>query len=121
MVVATTANSGLTEVQEYLEMMLCATGVKIVTDMGSYGTFPKTLVDPEAALKTAHKAADEVYPYITGGKEAETDDDLEECFIIMKNKVTYGAKWLPYEHEYWAENGMLDLKSFYELLNKIQK
>lgn len=120
MTVSTTANSGLAEVQDYLKMMLCATGVKIVTDLGTYGTFPKTLTDPEQALKEAYKTVEIVYPYITGEKKAETDDDLEECFQIMKNKVTYGAKWLPYEHQYWQENGMLDLNSFDDLLRKIR-
>ncbi|MCE5213420.1 MAG: flavodoxin family protein [Methanobacterium sp.] len=120
MVVTTTANSGMEEVKDYLNMMLCATGVEVITDMGAYGTFPKTLIDPESARKEAYSKAAEVYPYISGEKTAETNPDLEVCFQVMKNKVTYGAKWLPFEHDYWKEKGMLELDSFDELLEKIR-
>lgn len=121
MVVVTTASSGMEEVKQYLNMMLCATGVEVVTHLDTYGTFPKTLSDPEEALKQAQLKAAEVNPYITGEKTAETNDDLEEVFFNMKYKVTYGAKWLPSEYEYWKENGMLELNSFKELLEKIRR
>lgn len=118
MVVTTTANSGMNEVKNYLKMMLQAVGVETVTDMGAYGTFPKTLMYPDEAQREAQQKAQIVYPYVTGEKTAQTNEDLEECFQIMKNKVTYGAKWLPSEHQYWKENGMLELDSFAELLEK---
>lgn len=115
---ATTAGMGLKEVQDYLAMMQSAIGVKTVCDLVTYGSFPNTLTDPKGAKKEANKAALKILPYLKGEKQVQTDESLEECFQVMKNKVTNGAKYLPYEHEYWKEKGMLELNSFEELLYK---
>lgn len=117
---STTAGSGLEEVQDYLGMMLCAIGVKVVAGLGTYGTFPKTLRDPEEARREAHKTAEEVYPYITGEKQIETDRYLEQCFQIAKSKVVNGAKWLPGDYKHWEENEMLNLNSFDDLLQSLK-
>lgn len=119
MTVSTTAGNGLEEVQDYLGMMLCATGTKVVASLETYGMFPKTLRDQEKARKEAHKTAEKVYSYITREKQIETDEYLEQCFQISKIKVTKGAEWLPGDYKYWEENEMLELSSFNELLKKL--
>lgn len=116
MTVTTITGSGLEEVQKYLRRIFCATGVKVVADLEAYGTFPKTLVNPEEAKKEAWKTAEKVYPYITGEKQIETDESLERCFQTRKHMVTTCANWLPGHYKYWRENGMLELNSFAKLL-----
>lgn len=117
---ATTAGMGLKEVNDYLGLMQSAIGLKRVGVLGTYGSFPNTLTDPKEAREEAIKSAENILPYLKGEKQLETDESLEESFQVMKNKVIYGAKWLPYENKYWYEHGMLDLNTFEELLDKIR-
>ena len=117
--VSTTAGAGLDEVHEYLRLVLNMTGVKVISKLETYGTLPQILINPEDALKSAHKMAYEIYPYLVSEKTIETDEGLEYSFHINKNKVTYGAEVLKADYEYWRENKMLELNSFEELLEKI--
>ncbi|MBI5679546.1 MAG: NAD(P)H-dependent oxidoreductase [Methanobacterium sp.] len=117
--VSTTAGAGLEEVHEYLKLVLNMAGVKVVSSLETYGTLPETLIDPENALKSAHKMVYEIYPYLTGEKTVETDKGLEYSFQVNKNKVIYGAEVLKADHRYWKENKMLEMNSFEELLNEI--
>ena len=78
------------------------------------------LNDPEDAAKKVEETADLIYPYVIGEKLQESDDFLEECFKAIKNKVTFGAQGLPADYEYWEKNGMLELQSYAELLEKIR-
>lgn len=117
--VSTTAGAGLEEVHDYLKLVLNAAGVKVVSALDSFGTLPGTLIAPEEALKSAHKAAYEIYPHLTGEKNIETDEGLEYSFQVNKNKVIYGAEVLKADYEYWEENGMLKMDSFEDLLKKI--
>ena len=119
MTIATTAGSGLKDVNDYLGWMFCAIGVKVVADLGMYGTFPHPLLDLEEARKKAHEKAEKVYPYLNGEKQVETDENLELCFQTRKRIVTAGAKWFPGHYKYWKENGMLELNSFAELLENL--
>lgn len=119
MTVVTTAGSGLQEIKNYLEMMLCAAGVNVITDLGAYGTFPKVLANPEEAGKEAQKTAEEIYLYLTGKKHVETSEDLEQYFQTRKYVVKKCAKWLPDHYKYWKEKGMLELNSFADLLENL--
>jgi multimeric flavodoxin WrbA len=119
-VLSTTAGSGTREVNDFLGMLLCAIGVKVVGDIEARGYFPATLGDPEDARQKAHAMAGNVLPYVLGEKPVESDDYLEQCFQVAKKKVTYGAKWLPADVEYWQKKGMDGLNSFAELLEKIR-
>jgi multimeric flavodoxin WrbA len=121
MTIATTAHSGIKEVNELLGLLLCASGVKIVGSADTIGYFPGVLGNPEEALKKAHETAQSILPWVKGIKKVETDEFLEECFIVMKNKVTYGRNWLPADYRYWEENKMLNMNSFAELLETLQK
>ena len=78
------------------------------------------LNDPADAAKKVEETADLIYPYVTGEKLQESDDFLEECFKAIKKKVTFGARGLPADYEYWEKNGMLELLSYAELLEKIR-
>ncbi|MCD4785912.1 MAG: flavodoxin family protein [Candidatus Eremiobacteraeota bacterium] len=118
MTVATTAGSGLEEVHDLLEMLMTALGIKSVTRLETYAYFPGIYRDPESARKKAEEAAEIVYPYITGEKQVESDEFFEECFKIMKNKVTMGARWLAADYKYWEEHGFLELSSYAKLLEK---
>jgi len=117
--VSTTAGAGLEEVHAYLKLVLNAAGVKVISSLNSFGTLPGTLTDPEEALKSAHKAAYEIYPYLTGEKTIETDEGLEYSFQVNKNKVIYGVEVLGADYEYWKKKGMLEMDSFEDLLKKI--
>ncbi len=113
--VSTTAGAGLEEVHNYLKLVLNAAGVKVISSLDSFGT----LIAPEEALKSAHKVAYEIYPYLTGEKTVETDESLEYSFQVNKNKVIYGAEVLKADYEYWKKNEMLELDSFEDLLKKL--
>lgn len=117
----TTAGGGMDEVQEFLSMLLYTIGVKVVGNLGAYGTFPKTLSEPEKAREDAEEMAEKIYPHLNGEIKIVTDEFLEVSFDSMKNKVVYGARWLPGDYEYWKENEMLELNSFEELLLKLGK
>lgn len=120
-ITVTTGGGGLHEVQDYLGMMLCATGVKVTGELGTYATLPKTFRDPREAVEKAHKTAHEIYPYISGEKNVETDEYLEQCFQISKHKVTAAKEVLKADYKYWEENGMLSLNSFDEFLKNKSK
>lgn len=117
--VSTTAGAGLEEVHKYLKLVLNAAGVKVVSSLETFGTLPKTLVDPEDALKSAHKIAYEIYPYLTCKKTVETDENLEYSFQINKNKVIYAKEVLKADYKYWEKNKMLEMESFEELLENL--
>lgn len=117
--VSTTAGAGLEEVHEYLKAVLNMAGVKVISSLETYGTLPETLINPEDALKSAHKMAYEIYPYLTGEKNIETDEGLEYSFQVNKNKVIYGAEVLKADYKYWKENKMMEMNSFNELLEKL--
>ena len=118
MTVATTAGSGLKDVHKYLGLVFSALGVKVVASLGTYGTFPKPLIDPEEVITEVLETAEKVYPYLTGEKQVETDKHLEQCFQTRKRIITAGARWFPGHYTYWKEKGMLELNSFAELLEK---
>jgi len=120
---ATTAGSGLEEVHNYLGRIFCATGVKVIANIGMYGTFSQPIMDYKETEKKALKTAEEVYPYITGQKQIETDENLERCFKTRKFIVTAYAKSFPGHYDYWKKKGMLEFNSFAELLEnrKISK
>jgi len=118
--VATTAGSGMDQVHNLLGMLMGALGVKTVATLETYGYFPKTLKDPDAARQAARVAADLVLPYLTGEKQVESDPKMEECFKIMKQKSVLGKEWLAADYDYWEKNGMLGLNSYSELLVKIR-
>jgi len=117
----TTSGGGMDEVHDFIGMLLCTIGVKVVGELGTYATLPKTFRDPDDAEKKAHEAANHVYPYLNGDKKVETDEYLEQSFQAMKFKVTMASDMLKSDYRYWEENGMLKLNSFDELLKKIQK
>lgn len=118
--VATTAGSGFEQVHQLLGMLMGALGVKVVAKLETYGYFPKTLRDPEAARKAAYAAAEQIHPYLTGAKQIETDPEMEECFQMMKQKSVMGRQWLPADYNYWEKNGMLGINSYAELLAKLR-
>jgi multimeric flavodoxin WrbA len=118
--VSTTASGGLKEVHDFLYMLMSALGIKVVGKLDTIGFFPKVLKDPVEAKKKALETAELIYPFITGEKPVETDDMLEECFLAMKNKSTFGAEYLPADYEYWKKSGMLEVNSYGELLEKIR-
>jgi len=117
--VSMTAGAGLEEVHKYLKLVLNAAGVKVISSLDSFGTLPGTLTDPENALKSAYKAAYEIYPYLTHEKIIGTDEGLEYSFQVNKNKVIYGVEVLKADYKYWKKHGMLEMNSFEELLEKI--
>ena len=118
--VATTAGSGMDQVHNLLGMLMGALGVKTVATLETHGYFPKTLRDPDAARQAARAAADQVLPYLTGGKQVESDPEMEECFKMMKQKSVLGREWLSADYDYWEKNGRLGLNSYAELLSKIR-
>lgn len=117
--VSTTAGAGLEEVHGYLRLVLNAAGVKVISTLDTFGTLPGTLINPEKAFKSANKTAYEIYPFLTGEKNIESDEGLEHSFQVNKNKVTYGAEVLKADYTYWKEQGMLEMNSFNELLERL--
>lgn len=118
--VSTTAGSGMDQVHRLLGMLLGVVGVKVVATLETHGYFPKMLKDPDEARKAAHVAADQIYPYLAGTKQVESDPEMEECFKMMKQKSVMGREWLPADYAYWEKNGMLGINSYAELLAKIR-
>ncbi len=115
--VSTTAAKGLDEVHQYLRLLFSVSGVKTIYSLDTYGTLPGTIVDLESAQKSADKAANEIYPYLTDEKVIESDEWLEYSFQTMKNKVM-NKDDLNGDYNYWHEHGMLEMNSFKELLQK---
>ncbi|HMK53712.1 MAG TPA: flavodoxin family protein [Methanobacteriaceae archaeon] len=118
--VSTTAGAGLEEVHDYLGLVLNAAGVKVISSLDTFGTLPETLINAEDALKSAHKVAYEIYPYLISEKPIESDNGLENSFQVNKNKIIYGSEVLRADYKYWEEHEMLGLNSFKELLKKNQ-
>jgi len=121
MTVSTTAEMGMKEVGDLLEMLMVSLGIKSVTRLETHAYFPGIYRDVDSARKNAEEAARIVYPYITGEKQVESDELFEECFKIIKNKVTMSARWLIADYEYWKENNMLEMDSYAELLEMKRK
>ena len=120
MTIVTTASGGIKEVSDFIEMLLGVLGVKVVAKLDTYAYFPGVYRDREEAVKSAHKAAEVVYPYISGEKIVESDEYMEECFKAMKKKIEFGSKWLQGDVIYWKEHGMLELDSYSQLLEKVR-
>lgn len=116
--VSTTAGYGLEEVHQYLHSLFNVVGVKTICSLDTYGTLPGH-IDYENALKSAEKAAQEIYPFLNGKKTIESDEWLEYAFQAMKNKVMH-KNALKADYEYWKEHKMLEMNSFEELLQKIR-
>ncbi len=119
--VSTTASTGQDIVHEYLSMLMGCLGIKTVASLDAIGYFAGMFKDPEEAKKKAFEVAEILYPYVTGEKLIESDENMEECFRVMKAKSIEGAKWLPADYEYWKNNGMLELNSYAALLEKMKK
>jgi multimeric flavodoxin WrbA len=118
--VATTAGSGFEQVHSLLGMLLGAMGVKTVTTLDTYGYFPGMLKDPEAARKAAQAAGEQVFPYLSGVRQVESDPEMEESFKMMKQKSVIGRQWLPADYAYWEQHGLLEVNSYAELLEKLR-
>ncbi|WP_052959103.1 flavodoxin family protein [Methanoculleus sediminis] len=117
--VATTAGSGLPEVQNYLGMMMASLGVKTVGTLGSYGSLPGHLYDPDGARNDARALADAIYSYVTGERAVTTDEYLEEVFGIMKQKIeAAGEGVLAGDLDYWTQAGYLECSCFADVLEK---
>jgi multimeric flavodoxin WrbA len=120
MTVATTAGYPVDEVHEYLGNMMKALGIVPIARLDAYGYFPGMLAEPQKAKEDASRAADQVYPYITGRKKVESGAEMDEMFDAMKTKVVYSRQWLAADYEYWEANDMLGLNSYAELLEKLK-
>lgn len=122
MAVVTTGSTGAEEVIDYLKLMLCSTGLKVAGSIYAFAALPQHIYDWEGTLEKAGETAREIYPYIAGEKTIESDEQLEKSFLMMKSKTIFGGDtYLSADLQYWREHGMLDLNSFSELLEKINR
>ncbi|MFH1453146.1 MAG: flavodoxin family protein [Armatimonadota bacterium] len=121
MSVVTTAHDAAGEVHEFMTMLMSALGIYSVARLSAFAYFPGVYADQQKAKDDAVKTAEIIYPYISGEKKAESNQYMEEAFAVMKKKVLYGKKYLGADYEYWEKNGMLDINSYGELLEKKRK
>jgi len=121
MTVSTTLVDGLEIIHKYLRKALFVLGVKLVTKLDTFGGFPATFANPEEAKKSALKAAEEVYPYVMGEKVVESCDDMEEVFNMMKQESIDDREKFPGIYGYWEKQGMIEIDSYAELLERIRK
>lgn len=117
--VATTAGSGLETVHELLAMLMAALGVISVGKLETRGYFDGILADRDAAEAAAAQCAGEILPYVRGDQRPASSQFMEEVFAAMKQKSVGAREWLQADYEYWRDNGMLDIESFSELLNRL--
>ncbi len=118
--VVTTAHNGLEEVQQFVSIMLVAMGIKVVEQVGTLGYGPGHLADPEKARVSADLAAETIYPYVTGKQKISSDEYLEMAFNVIREKLSMGREGnLRADYEYWERRGLLDCRSFSEVLEKV--
>ena len=117
--VVTTGSVHQEELHDFMGMLMGCLGIKVVARLDAVGFSPGVFMDEVEARKNAEETANIIYPYMTGEKKIETDQNMERCFQAMKDKVLSGEKWLA-GYKYWKENGMLELNSYAELLEKIE-
>lgn len=118
--VITTASIHQMEVHQFMKNLMGCLGMKVVATLDTNAYFPGMMKDRDEAQKAANKAADAVLPYIAGEKTVDSDDFLEECFKIMKNKSVRGREWLPGDYAYWKKNGMLEIDSYADLIKHLR-
>ena len=118
--VVTAGMSPREPIHEYLAGPMAELGAKVVATLDTTGDKGK-LHNPQEARKNAEEAAEIVFPYATGEKLVESDEELEKRFLELKAMVPAIQESCPTVYEYWKENGMLELNSFAELLEKIRK
>ncbi|MDD2773571.1 MAG: NAD(P)H-dependent oxidoreductase [Elusimicrobiales bacterium] len=117
--VATTARTGLRQTHELLAMLMCAAGAHSVAKLEAYGYMSGHLTDEKDARKAARETADKVYPYVTGERLVESTPKMEKIFPAIRDGIA--TQFLEGDYQYWKENGMLDCKSYAELLALVRR
>lgn len=118
--VATSGESDRQSIHEFISSRVMHLGLKTVANLDTVG-FIGVLKDPEEARKNAWKAAEEVFPYLSGEKVVESDDEMEKIFQETKNSMNEFKEFFPALYKYWEEHGLLKLNSYAELLKKIRE
>lgn len=116
MTVATSAGGNPDTIHHYLAMLLSVAGVKVLTKIDAIGYFPGMLFEDATLHSRLQQAASDIYPYLTGEKRLESDENMDKWFQAMKFKVISGKEYLPADYNYWESRGMLDLDSYAGLL-----
>jgi multimeric flavodoxin WrbA len=109
---------------KYLAALMLSMGIKLVEPYyllaETRGTGKSIeFSDREKVQNDARKAADALYPYLSGSTTVESDSNLEQIFKEVKAKLKPGSN-LSRDRDYWDEHGMFAINSFAELLRKIQ-
>ena len=112
--VGTAGMSPCKPMHEFLRCPVNELGMKIIATLDA-----ATMMDgPEEMKKKAEVTAETVLPYLTGEKLVESDEGMEERFQDMKQSVPGMKDNFPAIYEYWKENGMLEMETFDELIQK---
>ena len=117
--VVTTGGTDDKELHGFLAGLMGCLGIKPVASLSAVCFVPGAFLNREAAEYRAEEVAGIIYPYVSGEKQVESDEHMEQCFRTIKSKITSGKKWLagykplePYrfgiEDEYRLQEHVLD-------------
>ncbi len=113
LLLVTTELSGMDETLDYMAFPINTWGMTIADHVGAvYPSFKDNPVYHNRIENRFNQAADKFHHQL---QTLTTDYSLPKLafFHLMKFKVTLHKKMLPYDYQFWADNGWLD-KSFYD-------
>ena len=113
--VTTAGYDGFEQVHNLNEALLGVMGAPVINKFEALGHNQGLMSGSE---ESAVKAAEEIYPYLSGKMKFETSDMMEFIFNIMKKKIDGLKEHMPNAYKYWLDSGMKEAKSFAELYKR---
>ena len=110
--VATAGYDGFEQVHNLNDALLSVLGAPVISKFEALGHNGGLIPGAKAS---AFKAAEEIYPYISGDKKFKTSETMEYIYKIMKSKVDGLKEYMPRAYNHWVETGMNKCNSFEEL------
>ncbi len=105
----TTAGSGASKVERYLDMVLALLGTVKLGGLRGIGYRPGEMPMRDAYRKRSATLARKAIAVLNGARRARPSMANRIAYLNMKMKARFGAKWLPYEHGYWKSKGWFSM------------
>ncbi|WAM33128.1 flavodoxin family protein [Caldicellulosiruptor morganii] len=116
--VTTSTGNGISFVSEYLYIAMSFLGLKVIKQLNA-AIFDLSQLEEDNLLKQEiDNCSRSIYEYLMGNKKVEADKTMEVIFSNLKKAIIGYEKMPNYEYLFWKNNGLLECKTFNELLQK---
>lgn len=120
MAITTTFSNGHKTGIDYMGKMLTHFGSKLIAKYNASTLYPEQLFNQQWFENTIEILSNEIIKTLNNG--VETDNNLEQIFITLKETMNYYKKFNIHKGEwmYWEKNGYLDCDNFKDVLRLVQ-